>query len=102
VLSHADRTRVLADEHRGLVVTKNLRVRATFLVDGFVGGTWDVKRTRNAATLRLAPFQALPHRAVSELAVEGEALLRFAEADADTVHVEVVGGADRDQGRWTV
>ena len=40
VLSHADRTRVLADEHRGAVVTKNLRVRATFLWDGFVCGTW--------------------------------------------------------------
>jgi hypothetical protein len=49
-----------------------------------------VKRTREAATLRLAPFQALPRRAVSELAEEGEALLRFAEADADTFHVEVV------------
>ena len=40
VLSHADRTRVLADEHRGFVVTKNLRVRATFLWDGFACGTW--------------------------------------------------------------
>jgi winged helix DNA-binding protein len=90
VLSHADRTRVLADEHRGLVVTKNLRVRAAFLVDGFVGGTWDVNRTRKAATLRLAPFHALPHRAVSELAEEGEALLRFAEPDAETFAVEVI------------
>jgi len=90
VLSHADRTRVLADEHRGLVVTRTLRVRATFLVDGLVAGTWEVKRTRDAARLRLAPFQALPRRAVGELAEEGEALLRFAEADADTLHVEVV------------
>jgi len=81
---------VLADEHRGLVVTRTLRVRATFLVDGLVAGTWEVKRTRDAARLRLAPFQALPRRAVGELAEEGEALLRFAEADADTLHVEVV------------
>jgi hypothetical protein len=65
-------------------------VRAAFLVDGFVGGTWDVNRTRKAATLRLAPFQALPRRAVSELAEEGEALLRFAEPDADTFAVEVI------------
>jgi Winged helix DNA-binding domain len=90
VLSHADRTRVLADEHRGLVVTKNLRVRATFLVDGFVGGTWDVNRTRKAATLRLAPFKALPRRAVSQLAEEGETLLRFAEGDAETFAVELI------------
>lgn len=90
VLAHADRTRVLADEHRGLVVTKNLRVRATFLVDGFVGGSWDVHRTRKAATLRLAPFQALPRRAVSQLAEEGEALLRFAAGDAETFAVELI------------
>jgi Winged helix DNA-binding domain len=90
VLSHADRTRVLADEHRALVVTRNLRVRATFLVDGFVRGTWEVKRTREAATLRLAPFQALPRRAMGELAEEGEALLRFAEPDADGFDMEVI------------
>jgi hypothetical protein len=90
VLSYADRTRVLADEHRALVVTKNLRVRATFLVDGFVGGTWEVNRTRKAATLRLAPFQALPRHAVGELAEEGEALLRFAEAEADRFDIEVI------------
>jgi Winged helix DNA-binding domain len=88
VLAHADRTRVLADEHRGLVVTRNLRVRPTFLVDGFVRGTWEVRRTRGAATLRLAPFQALPRRAAGELAEEGEALLRFAE-DADSFDIEV-------------
>jgi hypothetical protein len=32
-------------------VTKNLRVRATFLLDGFVRGTWEVERKKAAATL---------------------------------------------------
>ena len=36
VLAHDDRSRVIADEHRPLVTTKNLRVKATFLVDGVV------------------------------------------------------------------
>jgi len=53
VLSHADRTRVLADEHRPGVVLKNLQVRATFLVDGFAAGTWKIERQRRAGTLDL-------------------------------------------------
>lgn len=89
VLSHADRTRVLADEHRGAVVTKNLRVRATFLWDGFVRGTWEVERKKNTATLRLTPFEPLPQRAADELAAEGAALLRFVEEDASTFDVRV-------------
>lgn len=96
--------RVLADEHRGLVVTSNLRVRSTFLVDGFVRGTWEVRRTRSAATLRLAPFQALPRRAAGELAEEGEALLRFAEEDADSFDIEVTEPRDPlagRQARWS-
>jgi hypothetical protein len=89
VLAHADRRRVLADAYRGLVVTKNLRVRATFLWDGFVSGTWEVERKKDVARLRLTPFERLPKRAVKELAAEGEALLRFVEADADVSEVEV-------------
>jgi hypothetical protein len=87
VLSHADRTRVLADEHRGEVVTKNLRVRATFLCDGFVRGTWDIVRKKTSATLTLRPFEALPKGAARELAEEGEELLRFVEEDATTLDV---------------
>jgi winged helix DNA-binding protein len=89
MLAHADRTRVLADEHRGAVVTKNLRVRATFLWDGFVRGTWSVERKRDRATLHIAPFEPLPKRARAALAEEGEALLRFAEADASAFEVKL-------------
>lgn len=89
MLAHSDRTRLLADEHRGLVVTKNLRVRATFLYDGFVGGTWTVERKKRAATLHIAPFDALPARAASELAEEGEALLRFVEEDATSFDIKL-------------
>jgi hypothetical protein len=95
VLAHADRSRVLADEHRSLVVTRNLRVRATFLWDGFVRGTWEVERKQGSATLRLAPFEPLPERAATELAAEGEALLRFFEEDATELEVEI----GRDAGR---
>jgi hypothetical protein len=99
VLAHSDRTRVLADEHRGLVTTKNLRVRATFLWDGFAAGTWSVERKRGTATLRMTPFQPLPAAAIAELTEEGEALLRFVEADARSFAVEVeTAGSTRPKG----
>jgi hypothetical protein len=89
VLAHADRTRLVADEHRGRLVTKNLRVRAVFLWDGMVAGTWELERTRGVATLVLAPFQPLPARARKELTAEGEALLRFAAGDAPSFAVQI-------------
>jgi hypothetical protein len=82
VLAYDDRTRVLADEHRPLVTTKNLRVRATFLVDGVVGGTWTLGVKRKVATVQLQPFATLAKGAVRALTAEGEALARFAEPDA--------------------
>ena len=89
VLAHADRTRLLADEHRGLVTTRNLRVRATFLWDGFAAGTWSVERKRGTATLRMTPFERLPDAATAELTGEGEPLLRFMEEDAGSFAVEI-------------
>ncbi|HEV7884773.1 MAG TPA: winged helix DNA-binding domain-containing protein [Solirubrobacteraceae bacterium] len=82
VLAHDDRSRVIADEHRPLVTTKNLRVRATFLVDGTVAGTWTIEAKRKLATLRIAPFATLGTRVRAALAEEGEALVRFAEPEA--------------------
>ena len=87
LLGHADRTRVISDEHRRRVATKNLQILPTFLVDGVVGGTWRVERTRAAAVLRLQQFVDVPRRARAELAEEGKALLAFSEPDARTSEV---------------
>jgi hypothetical protein len=88
VLSHADRTRVLADKHRQFVLgAKNGRIPATFLVDGWVAGTWRVERKREAATLAMTPFDPLPKNVAATLAEEGDALLRFLEDDAVTFDV---------------
>jgi hypothetical protein len=89
VLAHDDRTRVIAAEHRPLVTTKNLRVKATFLLDGVVAGTWTIAVKRKVATLSIAPFGSLPKRAVKALTSEGEALLRFAEPEAKDYDVQV-------------
>ncbi len=89
VLAHDDRTRVIADEHRPKVTLKNLQVRATFLVDGFVAGAWKVERKKKTATLVLEPFGKLAKKTLTELEREGEALLRFVEEDAVETGVRV-------------
>ncbi|WP_433936446.1 winged helix DNA-binding domain-containing protein [Sorangium cellulosum] len=88
LLAHDDRTRVIADEHRGrIVLSANLRILPTFLVDGFVAGTWTIERKKASATLVIAPFEALARGARDQLAEEGEALLRFVEEDAGVFDV---------------
>lgn len=82
VLGHHNRTRVIADAHRPHIATKNLQILPTFLVDGFVAGTWKVDRARVSATLTLKPFEALTKTVKDELKVEGAGLLKFVEPDA--------------------
>ncbi len=77
ILSHADRSRVIAEEYRKAIASKNGMVPATFLVDGFVQGTWKTSRTRGRATLEIKPFQPLSRKDSTALAEEGERLIRF-------------------------
>ncbi len=77
ILSHADRARVIADDYRRAIASRNGMVPATFLVDGFVRGTWKTRRTRGKAALVIEPFDALPGNDRDALAGEGERLLRF-------------------------
>jgi hypothetical protein len=77
ILSHADRTRVIADEYRKAIASRNGMVPATFLIDGFVRGTWKTERTSRKATLVIEPFEPLSKKDRSVLAEEGERLIRF-------------------------
>jgi hypothetical protein len=77
VLSHADRGRVISDEHRKKVFLSAARVRATFLIDGFVRGAWKVEKTRRTATLVIEPFERLSRGDRDALSEEGERLVRF-------------------------
>ena len=90
VLSHDDRSRVMSDAHRSRVTLKNLQVRATFLVDGLVAGTWKSERKRAAAVLVIEPFASIPKRAKAALEEEGESLLAFLEPDAKELEVRWV------------
>ncbi len=53
----------------------NLQIRPTFLLDGFVAGTWAAQVKGKKATLTLSPFGRLPRGAKGALTTEGEALL---------------------------
>lgn len=85
VLAHADRRRIVAEEHRKQLVTKNLLVKPTILIDGFVAGTWKVEQTRKRATLTVEPFagQKLGKSVRARLGDEGEALLAFLAPELD-------------------
>jgi hypothetical protein len=77
VLSHADRGRVISDEHRKRVFLSAARVRATFLIDGFVRGVWKVEKARKKATLIIEPFEPISAEDRAALIDEGERLVRF-------------------------
>ncbi len=87
ILSHADRTRVIADEYRRAISSKNGMVPATVLVDGFVRGTWKTERVRGKATLMIEQFEPLPKEDRDALAEEGERLIRFVGEGAGTFEV---------------
>jgi hypothetical protein len=89
LLSHADRSRVISDEDRKKVFLSAGRVRATFLVDGSVAGTWRVERQREKAELVMEPFAPLSEAARETLIAEGERLVRFVEDGAEAFEVRV-------------
>src|SRR6266699_405453 len=60
VLSHADRTRVVSDEHRRRLYTRNGIFPGTVLVDGFVAGAWRIARSRGSAVLTVELFSQVP------------------------------------------
>jgi hypothetical protein len=72
ILAHADRTRVISDEHRRIVIRGGL-VDAAFLVDGFVTGIWRLSK----GGFELEPFDRLSKRVERDLRREGAGVERF-------------------------
>jgi hypothetical protein len=83
-LSHADRSRVIADEHRAVVFG-----RGAFLLDGFARGVWRIVTSRGVATLTLTPFDRLSTKDREALLPEAEALARFAAPEASEHRIAV-------------
>ena len=79
VLAHADRSRIVSEAHRKLVTANK-----TFLVDGFVRGTWKVIHGPKTDTLVIAAITPLAAADRLALAEEGAQLLAFAAGDDDT------------------
>lgn len=75
LLSYADRTRIIATEHKPQVFTVNGIIRGTVLVDGFVAATW--KLASDAMTV--TPL--VPLRERDEVEAEAYRLAAFAGAD---------------------
>ncbi len=89
LLSHADRTRIISEDHRKASLTSiNGIVPGTILLDGFVGGTWKIAQRRTAATLRIATFAPLPQTDRDALAEEAEPFLAFVAPDAQTREIQ--------------
>lgn len=90
LLSYADRTRIMSEEHRKrLFGVPNGVFPATFLVDGFVRGTWRISKQRTVCTLTVSPWAAVSTKDADALTREGDCLLAFAEPDAETREVRV-------------
>jgi hypothetical protein len=94
LLSHADRTRIIADEHRWGVFTNNGLMLGAVLVDGFVRATWKIAKERGTATLVIQPFARLAKQDRAALVDEGARLLAFASADAQSHDITFVTPRD--------
>jgi hypothetical protein len=88
LLSHADRTRIISDEHRKLLFSSASAGTGSVLVDGFVAATWKVGRTHDRATLRVEPLFRLSKRVQATVADEGAELLALLEPRTATTNVE--------------
>jgi len=75
LLSHNDRTRIISDEHRKLLIRD--RLMRGVLLDGFACATWKAEQRRGKLTLEIEPFESLRKEDRDVLAEEGERLLPF-------------------------
>jgi hypothetical protein len=73
LLAYDIRDRILPEPYRKAVIQRNGDVLPTFLVDGFVAGTWSEKDR----CVVLEPFEPVPRRLRRELDAEARALEAF-------------------------
>jgi hypothetical protein len=90
LLSHADRGRIVSDEHRKRIIASGgMGSVATVLVDGFVCGVWKTENARRKATLVIEPFETLQKGDRDAVAEEGERFARFIAQPEDAEAPEV-------------
>jgi winged helix DNA-binding protein len=82
LLSYAARSRAIPPERVRHIVVRQNEMISTYLIDGFVAGTWQVQRERGRATLVMRPLVRHSKREERALLDEGEGLVAFLAADA--------------------
>jgi hypothetical protein len=88
LLSHADRVRVISDEHRKRLFSgKNGVFPGSVLVDGFVAGTWELLGKGEATSMRVHPYVRLKRGVADEIEAEGNRLLHIAFGAAPRVEI---------------
>jgi hypothetical protein len=87
LIGHQDRTRVIDHAYRYVIFI------GTLLVDGFVQGTWMIKRQRETATLTIEPLRRLKTTERKAVVDEGGRLLDFAAADASRHELRITAVA---------
>jgi hypothetical protein len=76
------RARVLPPQHQATVITRNADVLPTFLVDGFVAGTWLPRTGGDGPRIELRPFRRLAGNDREALEAEASRLLPILAAGA--------------------
>lgn len=89
LLGHANRERILPAAYRQAVLLPPGRVLPTILVDGFVAGTWTIRRRRRRSQLLMMPFSTLSPEQRDELVAEGQQLLAFVVPEEETRQSDV-------------
>jgi hypothetical protein len=77
LLSHAARRRqrIMADRDRDKVFSKNADVLPTLLLDGFVAGTWELRRPDGGPDIIIRPFERLAPTMEDAIGAEAQAIL---------------------------
>jgi len=81
LLSHADRTHVVAEEHRARFMENHLIV-GTVLVDGWVDALWTVSRSKGRATMQIELLRRCSKRQRDDIADEGARLIAMLAPEA--------------------
>jgi hypothetical protein len=88
LIGFADRSHVVAEEHRAALRSVNGVLPGTVLVDGFVAATWRVERESGRVRLVVRELRALSRAERSEVRGEGLGLLGLLGSGASRSSVE--------------
>jgi hypothetical protein len=81
--SHADRSRIISDQDRRRLFTRNGVFPGTVLLDGFAAGMWRISRSRGTAALTVELFEPIPDAFLEGVVREGERLLAFGAPEGE-------------------